>query len=34
MPKAIDVLTPTGVSQADELDPTAPPVEITGVPVP
>jgi glucoamylase len=34
VPKATDVLTPAGVSQADELDPTAPPVEITGVPVP
>ena len=34
VPKAMDVLTPAGVSQADELDPTAPPVEITGVPVP
>ncbi|HEY7103847.1 MAG TPA: glucodextranase DOMON-like domain-containing protein, partial [Mycobacteriales bacterium] len=33
-PKATDVLTPAGVSQAEELDPTAPPVEITGVPVP
>ena len=30
----MDVLTPAGVSQAEELDPTAPPVEITGVPVP
>jgi len=34
VPKATDVLTPAGVSQADELDPTAPPVEIAGVPVP
>jgi glucoamylase len=34
VPKATDVLTPAGVSQAEELDPTAPPVEITGVPVP
>jgi carbohydrate-binding DOMON domain-containing protein len=34
VPKAMDVLTPAGVSQATELDPTAPPVEITGVPVP
>jgi glucoamylase len=34
VPKAMDVLTPAGVSQADELDPTAPPVEIAGVPVP
>jgi hypothetical protein len=30
----MDVLTPDGVSQAVELDPTAQPVEITGVPVP
>jgi glucoamylase len=34
VPKAMDVLTPDGVSQAVELDPTAQPVEITGVPVP
>jgi glucan 1,4-alpha-glucosidase len=34
VPKAMDVLTPTGVSQADELNPLAPPVEIAGVPVP
>ena len=34
VPKAMDVLTPAGVSQAEELDPTAPPVEIAGVPVP
>ena len=34
VPKAMDVLTPAGVSQAAELDPTAPPVEIAGVPVP
>ncbi len=33
VPKAMDVLTPAGVSQATELDPTAPPVEIAGVPV-
>jgi glucoamylase len=33
VPKAMDVLTPAGVSQAAELDPTAPPVEIAGVPV-
>jgi glucoamylase len=32
-PKAMDVLTPDGVSQAAELDPTDPPVEIAGVPV-
>jgi len=30
----MDVLTPAGVSQAEELDPTMPPVEIAGVPVP
>jgi glucoamylase len=34
VPKAMDVITPPGVSQATELDPTEPPVEITGVPVP
>jgi carbohydrate-binding DOMON domain-containing protein len=34
VPKATDVLTPAGVSQAEELDPTATPIEITGVPVP
>ncbi|TQJ10964.1 glucan 1,4-alpha-glucosidase [Lapillicoccus jejuensis] len=33
VPKAMDVLTPPGVDQASELDPTAPPVEIAGVPV-
>ena len=33
VPKAMDVLTPAGVSQAEELDPTDPPVEIAGVPV-
>ena len=33
VPKAIDVLTPAGVSQADELNPLAPPVQIAGVPV-
>jgi glucoamylase len=33
-PKAMDVLTPAGVDQATELDPTQPPVEIAGVPVP
>jgi glucoamylase len=33
VPKAMDVLTPAGVSQAEELDPTAPPVEIAGVPI-
>jgi len=30
----MDVLTPAGVSQADELDPTDPPVQIAGVRVP
>ena len=34
VPKAMDVLTPAGVDQAAELDPTAPPVEIAGIPVP
>ena len=34
VPKAMDILTPVGVSQAAELDPTAPPVQIAGVPVP
>ena len=34
VPKAVDVLTPAGVSQADELDPTKPPVEIQGVTIP
>jgi glucoamylase len=33
VPKAMDVLTPAGVSQADELNPLAPPVQIAGVPV-
>jgi glucoamylase len=33
-PKAVDVLTPTGVSQSDELDPTQGVVVIRGVPVP
>ncbi len=33
VPKAMDVLTPTGVSQSDELDPTQGPVVIRGVPV-
>ncbi|HEV7654365.1 MAG TPA: glucodextranase DOMON-like domain-containing protein [Mycobacteriales bacterium] len=33
VPKATDVLTPAGVSQATELDPTAGPVQIAGVPV-
>ena len=34
VPKAVDVLTPTGVSQAAELDPTRGPVVIQPVPVP
>ena len=34
VPKAIDVLTPTGVSQADELDPTKGPVVLQGVAIP
>jgi glucoamylase len=33
-PKAMDVTTPTGTSQATELDPTLGPVTIHGVPVP
>ncbi|MEO3938703.1 glucodextranase DOMON-like domain-containing protein [Dermatophilaceae bacterium Soc4.6] len=33
VPKAVDVLTPAGVNQADELDPTAPPVTVAAVPV-
>ena len=33
VPKAMDVITPTGVDQAAELNPLDPPVEITGVPV-
>jgi glucoamylase len=31
VPKAMDVLTPDGVSQADELNPLAPPVELAPV---
>jgi glucoamylase len=34
VPKAIDVTTPPGVSQATELDPTRGPVVIQGVAVP
>jgi glucoamylase len=34
VPKAIDVLTPAGVTQATELDPTRGPVAIQGVAVP
>jgi glucoamylase len=34
VPKAMDVITPTGVSQATELDPTLGPVVIRPVPVP
>ena len=33
-PKAMDVITPAGTSQATELDPTLGPVTIHGVPVP
>ncbi len=32
VPKAVDVLTPAGVSQATELDPTTLPVTVAGVP--
>jgi glucoamylase len=32
-PKAIDVITPPGVSQATELDPTLGPVQLVGVPI-
>lgn len=34
VPKAVDVTTPAGVSQATELEPTRGPVVIQGVPVP
>jgi carbohydrate-binding DOMON domain-containing protein len=34
VPKALDVLTPAGVSQAVELDPTRGPVTLQGVPIP
>jgi glucoamylase len=34
VPKALDVLTPPGVSQAVELDPTRGPVTLQGVPIP
>jgi glucoamylase len=34
VPKAMDVITPSGVSQATELDPTAGPVVVQGVTVP
>ncbi|GDY31949.1 glucan 1,4-alpha-glucosidase [Gandjariella thermophila] len=34
VPRAVDVLTPAGVDQAAELDPTRGPVTIHGVPVP
>ncbi len=34
VPKAIDVITPDGVSQATELDPTLGPPVVHGVPVP
>jgi hypothetical protein len=34
VPKAIDVLTPTGVAQSTELDYLAPPVVLQGVTIP
>jgi len=34
VPKAMDVITPAGVSQAEELDPTRQPVDMAGVRVP
>ena len=34
VPKALDILTPAGTTQAGVLDPTAPPVEIPAVRVP
>jgi glucoamylase len=34
VPKAMDVLTPAGVSQAGELDPLAPPVDLAPVTIP
>ena len=34
VPKAMDVITPSGINQATELDPTLGPVVIHGVPVP
>jgi glucoamylase len=34
VPKAVDVITPGGVDQTIELDPTQQPVLIQGVPVP
>jgi glucoamylase len=34
VPKAMDVITPLGVSQAAELDPTLGPVVIRGVSIP
>jgi len=33
VPKVMDTITPPGVSQAAELDPTMPPVELHGVPL-
>ena len=33
MPKVMDTITPPGVAQAEELDPTADPVELHGVPL-
>ncbi len=34
VPKAVDILTPTGVSQAEVLDPTLPPVVIPAIGIP
>jgi len=34
VPKALDILTPAGMSQAAALDPTQQPVEVPGVRVP
>jgi glucoamylase len=34
VPKVLDTITPAGVAQSDELDPTAGPVVLHGVPVP
>jgi carbohydrate-binding DOMON domain-containing protein len=34
VPKAVDILTPDGASQATVLDPTAPPVDIPSVTIP
>ncbi len=34
VPKVIDTITPVGVDQDTELDPTKPPVQLSGVSVP